>query len=168
VAAVTIRRTQRIVVADVAGRARRRCWRHVRTGQRKSCRAVIECRCRKTYCRMASGAVGDCERRSGSGVRWRGRPLPTPAIVGAQVTTGISAIGRRNRQCIVVVDVAQGARYACMRIRQRESSGVVIEHSSRPGSDWVAGRTRGSSGWETSRDVIWNAAANRCRALESS
>jgi hypothetical protein len=101
-------------------------------------------------------------------VRRSGRSLPTAAIVGAQVATGISTVGRRNRQCIVVVDVAQRASYASMRIGQWESRGVVIENSRSPRGDGVAGRTRGSGGWETGRDVIRNVAADRRCALERS
>jgi len=152
----------------MAGHARGRGWGHVCASQSKSCRAVIECRCSKTNRRVTSGAVGNGECWPGCGVRRSGRSLPAAAIVGAQMATGISAISRRNRQCIVVVDVAQGASYAGVCIGQRESGGVVIEDSRGPGGDRVAGRTGGSSGWETSRDVIRNVAANGRSALESS
>ena len=152
----------------MAGHARGRGWGHVCASQSKSCRAVIECRCSKTNRRVTSGAVGNGECWPGCGVRRSGRSLPAAAIVGAQMATGISAISRRNRQCIVVVDVAQGASYAGVCIGQRESGGVVIEDSRGPGGDRVAGRTGGSSGWETSRDVIRNVAANRRCALENS
>jgi hypothetical protein len=64
-ATVTIGRAQRVVVADMAGRAWGRRRRHVRAGQSKSCGAVIECRSQKGHRGVAGGAIGHSECRSG-------------------------------------------------------------------------------------------------------
>ena len=56
-AAVTIRRVKRVIVIHMAGRARGRRRRHVRSGQRKPGNAVIECRRRPARRGMASCAV---------------------------------------------------------------------------------------------------------------
>ena len=58
----TVGRIQRVVVADVAGSAGRRRGRHVRAGQRKTCRAMIEGSAVPPLCSVAGGAIagGEC------------------------------------------------------------------------------------------------------------
>ena len=114
-APVAIRRIQRVVVVDVAGGAGRRRRRHVRSGQRKPGRAVIERRRRPAHRRVAGRAVGRGERRSGRGVHRIIGLLP-----GRQMALRISAIGRRDRQRVIVVDVAGGAGHVGMAIGQQE------------------------------------------------
>lgn len=58
VAAVARCRAERVVVAHVAGRARRGRWRNVHSGQRKTRGAVIECGRGKAHSCVAIGAVG--------------------------------------------------------------------------------------------------------------
>jgi hypothetical protein len=84
-----------------------------------------------------------------------------------QMALRISAIRRRNRQSIVVVDVAQGACHASVPFCQRESCAVVVKHSSRPCRNWMASCAGGSRRGETGGDMIRDRAANRCGALES-
>jgi len=57
VAAITVRRTERVVVVHMAGNAGRRRRRHVRSDQGKSSRAVIKGGRRPTYCCMAYRTV---------------------------------------------------------------------------------------------------------------
>lgn len=76
-----------------------------------------------------------------------GGPLPATPIVRIQVTLGISAVGRLNRQRRIIAQVALiAARYfSCgsnlMRIRQRETSIRVIKRRIRPRNRVVALRT---------------------------
>jgi len=93
VASIAIRGTERVVVAHMAGCARSRRRRHVRSDQGKSCRAVVpRCGC-ETHGRVAIGAIcrGKCGARGG--VRWGVGALPASAIVCVQVAARISAIG---------------------------------------------------------------------------
>ena len=60
-------------------------------------------------------------------MHWVVRLLP-----GGQVTAGIAAIGGRDLQGIVVVDVALRTLQIGMAIRQRKTSGAVIECRSIP------------------------------------
>ena len=78
----------------------------------------------------------------------------------------ISAIGRRDRQSIVVVDVAQSAGHAGVPIGQREAGRAVIKHARRPGRNRVAGGAGRSRGRKSGRDVIRNVPADRRGALE--
>jgi hypothetical protein len=73
----------------MAGGAGCRRWRHVRSRQGKPRNAVIERRSGPTGCRMASGTVGRGECRSGCGVHWSIRLLPS-----CQMAARIPAIGR--------------------------------------------------------------------------
>ena len=60
-ASVAVGRTQRVIVADVAGRAWRRRWRYVSASQREAGGAVIKRRCQKACRRVAIGAVRHSE-----------------------------------------------------------------------------------------------------------
>jgi len=135
VASVTIRGIERIVVVHMAQRARGRRRGRMRSGQRKSGDAVIEGRSGPTGCGVASGAVGRGKRRAGSGVHGSSRLLP-----GGQMALRVAAIGRGNRQTVVVVDVAEGASHIRVSIGQQESGGAVVECRGRPTHRIVAGR----------------------------
>jgi len=100
----------------MARRARSRRRRNMHSRQCKSCRAVVESCRRPADRRVASGAVRYRERVSGCGVRRSVGLLP-----GRQVAAGVPAIGRGDRQCIVVVDVAQIAGHGRVAIGQRET-----------------------------------------------
>jgi hypothetical protein len=138
----------------------------MRAGQRKSCRAVIERRSRKAHGRVTCGAIAHRECRSRSGVRGSVGSLPASAIIRTEVAAGISAIGRRNAQRVVAVNVAERASHGCVRVRQRKSSGVVVKNSRRPCRDGMAGGAGRRSCRETGGEVVRNVAANRCGALE--
>ena len=135
VATITIRRTEGVVVVDMAGGAGRRRWRHVRSGQRKSGNAMIERRGVPTLRRMASGTICRRKRRSGCGVHRIIRLLP-----GRQMALGVPAIGRGDRQRIVVIDVAQIASHVGVAIGQLEAGRAVVKNSRRPCGNRVARR----------------------------
>jgi hypothetical protein len=92
VASVAIRRTQAVIVVQMAGRAGSRRRGHVRSDQGKSSGAVIERRSSPAGSGVASGAIGRGKCRSGSGVHRRSGALPC-----GQMALRISAIRRRNR-----------------------------------------------------------------------
>ena len=102
VAPVTIRRIQCVIVVHMARSAGRRRRGHVRSRQSETGNAVIERRRVPTFSRMAGGTIHRRESRSSCRVHWIIRLLP-----GRQMATRVSAIGRRDRQRIIVVDVAQ-------------------------------------------------------------
>ena len=106
---------------------------------------------------MASRAIRRRKRSSRCRVYRSGSPLPF-----CQMAAGISAIGRRNRQRIIIVDVAQGAGDVGMAVGQQESGCAVIEHSCRPGRNRVAGGAGSSCDRKPGRHVIGNIPANRC------
>jgi hypothetical protein len=93
-------------------------------------------------------------------------------LPGRQMASGVTAIRRRNRQIVVVVDVAgNAARHfaavgdQCVRIRQWEAEGVVIELAVRPFRDRMARRaSRGCRG-KARGDVIRHASAKGGRAV---
>ena len=101
--AIRVRGREIIVVVDVAVRAgvRFACRRHlVRTRQRPAGRAVIEDGSGPRDRVVARRAVGCRKRCSGSRVRRVIGLLP-----GRQVASGIPAVGRLDRQIVIVVDV---------------------------------------------------------------
>ena len=101
--AIRVRGREIIVVVDVAVRAgvRFACRRHlVRTRQRPAARAVIEDGSGPRGRVVARRAVGCRKRCSASRVRRVIGLLP-----GRQVASGIPAVGRLDRQIVIVVDV---------------------------------------------------------------
>ena len=58
-----------------------------------------------------------------------------------QMTSGVPAVRRRDRQCVVVVDMAGETGHIRMAIRQQESGGAVIEQPIGPDRDGMATRT---------------------------
>jgi hypothetical protein len=94
-------------------------------------------------------------------VRRRIRVLPV-----RQVAAGSSASCGCDTQRVVAVDVAQRARDRGVGIRQRETGRGVVEHTGSPRCNRVAGSALRGSRWKSSGNVIRNAAANRCGALE--
>ncbi len=127
VTAIAVRRTEGVIVIHVAGGARRRRGRQMCSGQGKAGGAVIECRSCPTYCRVANGAICRGELRTRCGVHRVSRLLPC-----RQMATGIPAVGGRNRQRVVVIDVARCAGHARVSIGKRKACGVVIESGRRP------------------------------------
>lgn len=81
--------------------------------QRESCGAVVEgCR-RPTNRRVAKRAIRGRERRPGGWMhRVRG------CLPSGQMTLRVPAIGRRDRQIVVVVDMAERASHTGMAIGQ--------------------------------------------------
>ena len=115
---------QSIVVVDVAGSAG-----HVGVaiGQQESCCAVVERRCIPTDRRMARGAVRCGKLGTRRGVHGVIRLLP-----GGQVAAGVTAIGRRDRQVVVVVDVARNAGHVGMAIGEQKTGRAVVKSCRRP------------------------------------
>jgi len=134
VAAVAIRRSQSVIVIDMARGAGRRRRRHVRSGQGESGRAVIEYRRGPAHCSVARRAICRCKGRSGSRVHRIIGGLPS-----CQMALRISATGRRDRQIVIVVDVARSAGQVGMAIGQQESSGGVVKRCRSPTDGVVAG-----------------------------
>ncbi len=127
VASITIRRTEGVVVVHMARNAGGWRRRHVCAGQGKPGCAVIE-RCRRpTHRRVTSGTVGCSKRRTGCGVHRIIRLLP-----GRQMAARIPAIGRRDRQIVVVIDVAGSAGHGGMAIGQQKPGRAVVECRRRP------------------------------------
>ena len=127
VAAVAISGIECVIVVYVAGRAGSRRRGHMRSGQSETGNAVVE-RCSAPACRrVAMGTIRGRKSGTGSGVHGSGGLLP-----GRQVATGVTAIGRGNRQTVVVVDVAQIAGHVRMPVGQQESRRAVIEDCGRP------------------------------------
>ena len=141
--AIRVRSRKRIVVVDVAMGAGNdlacRC-ELVRTGERPARNAVIKRGVGPSDRIVTSRAVGRSESRARSRVRRVIGGLP-----GGEVTTGISAIRRLNRQRIVAVDVALRAsrhftgRSQLVRVRQREAGGAVVKFAIGPTDHVVAG-----------------------------
>jgi hypothetical protein len=133
VPAIVLRGRQGVIIIDVAGSAGR-C--SVRTGQQKTGRAVVERRRRRrrpTYRVMARAAIRQAKLRPG---RWVRRIICL--LPGRQMAARISAIGRRNRQVVVVIDMAGSARHVGMPIRQQKTSCAVVKRSCEPGVHSVA------------------------------
>ena len=87
-------------------------------------------------------------------------------LPGRQVAARVSAIGRRDRQSIVIANVAQGACHCGMAIRQRETGCTVIENSGGPSCNRMAGCALRGPGWKSRRDVVRYVPAKRLGALE--
>jgi hypothetical protein len=136
VASITVRRTEGVVVIHMAGGAGR--WRrgHVRSGQGKPGGAVIETRRCPTYRCMAYGAVRCRKLRTRRGVHRIICLLP-----GRQMASRVPAIGRGDRQSIVVVDVARSAGHVGMAIGQRKPGRAVVKSCRRPTHRRMAQRT---------------------------
>jgi hypothetical protein len=64
-------------------------------------------------------------------------------LPGCQVALRISAVRRRNRQIVVVVDVAGSAGDIGVPIRQRKPRGVMIELCAQPTVERMAGIASG-------------------------
>jgi hypothetical protein len=160
-ASVAICRIERVVVVHMAQRAGSRRRRHVCSGQSKSGDAVIERRSSPTGCRVAGRTVCRGKGRTCSGMHGIIRILPI-----GQMALRVSAIGRRDRQIVVVIDVAQIAGHVGVPVGQREPGRSVIEDSCRPCGDRVAGRARRRGRRESGRNVIRHRAANRRGALK--
>jgi hypothetical protein len=82
------------------------------------------------------------------------------------MAAGISAIGWRDAQRIVAVDVAQSARNRCVAIRQGKAGGGMIKYACGPRRNWVARSTLRGGRREAGSHVVGNVAANRCGTLE--
>lgn len=144
IAAIGRRNRQRIIVIDVAERA---SHVGVPVGEQETGRAVIENCGGPTDRVVAGGAVRGGERRAGGGMHGIVGGLP-----GAQVAAGVAAVGRADRQIVIVVDMAGGAGNVRVPIRQQESGRAVIEPGVQP---IVKGRVAGFAGrGEFGGDVI--------------
>jgi len=160
VAAIAIRRTQRVVVIDVALRAGRR---QVRPHQREACDAVIERRGIPSRGGMAIRAVRRRKRRSGGRVHRIIRALP-----GGQVALRVAASRGRDLQRVVPVDMARAALHGRMLPGQRETRGAVVKHARGPGGNRMAGGALHRRGWKARRYVIRNISADGCGAHKGS
>ncbi len=134
VAAIAVGGIQRVVVADVARRARRGRWRHVRADKSEAGSTVIERRAIPTLGGMAGGAIRDGECGTRGRVNRRGGLLPL-----GEMAPGISAIGWRDLQIVIVVDVAGRAGNVGVAVGERKTGCGVIERCIVPTQRGVAG-----------------------------
>ena len=150
VAAHTVSRVQCVIVADVAGSAGRGRRRSMRARQRETGGAVVERSGVPAFRGMASRAI----RRRKSGSRCRvyrcGGLLPS-----RQMASGVAAVRRRNRQSVVVVDMARSAGHVGVPVGQQEARGAVIEDRRGPGNGVVASRAVGHAKSRARRRVHW-------------
>jgi len=85
------------------------------------------------------------------------------------VAARIATIRGRNLQIVIVIDVALGAsgylarRSQLVGVRQGKASCAVIESGVGPTRRIVA--SRALRNWEACRNVVWNIAAQRLRAV---
>jgi len=143
VSAIVGRDRQIVIVIDVASRTGDI---RVAVGEGKSRGGVVECRGRPTYSRVARGTILKSESCS---CRWMDRVCGL--LPGRQVALGVPAIGRRNGQIVIVIDVARSARHVRVAIGQQETRYAVVESSVQPG---IEGMARFARGWEICRHVI--------------
>ncbi len=144
VAAIGRRSRQCVVVVDVAGSAS-----HIgmAVGEWKTRRAVIERGRSPAYSCMARGAIRDRKRRTGRRMHRIVGLLPC-----AQVAAGVAAIGRRDGQIVVVVQMAGSAWNVGMAVGQQKTRRAVVEIRVQPG---IEGNMAGfAGGGELSRHVI--------------
>ena len=132
----------------------------MRIGEREARRTVIEGRRQERDSVVTVCAIRHSKCRTCGRVRRVVRPLPSPAVVGIQMTLGVSAIGRLNRQIVVVIDVAVGAgrylarRCHAVRVRERKTRRGVIKIRVLPGNGVVAVRTGGDRKYRGRRRVL--------------
>jgi hypothetical protein len=105
----------------------------VTIGQQKSGCAVVEGGGCPSDRVVAIRAIRGRKRCACLGMRRTVGLLP-----GCKVASGIAAIGRRNLQSVVVLDVAGGTSDGGVRISERESSGIVIELCTEKGVEGMA------------------------------
>lgn len=106
----------------MAGRTRGGRRRSVSPCQREARHAVVKRSGVPTLCCMAIRAIRRRKCRPRCGVNWSCRLLPF-----CQMASGVAAIRRRNRQVVVVVDVARRAGNVGMTVGQQESRRSVVE-----------------------------------------
>ena len=126
VAAITVGRTERVIIVHVAGSAGRRRRRNMRSSQSKARRAVIERRSRPANRRVAGGAVrcGKCGARRGMNRIIRLLPC-------RQMASRVPAVSRCDHQVVIVIDVARCAGHAGMAVGQHEPGLAVVKLSGR-------------------------------------
>ena len=87
---------------------------------------------------MASRAIRRLKSGPRGRVHWIIRLLP-----GRQMAAGVPALRRRNRQSVVVVDMARSAGHVGVPVGQKKSRRAVIEDRRGPRSSVVARRAVG-------------------------
>ena len=83
---------------------------------------MVECRRRPTDRVVASRAVRSSKGRAGGRVRGIVGLLPV-----GQMALRIAAVGRSDRQIVIVVDMAERARHIGMAVGEQKSGRAVIE-----------------------------------------
>ena len=131
VSTISRRNRQIVIVVDVTQSAG-----HIRVpiGEQEPRRAVVECCCRPTHCRVAGRAIHKRKRRPGC---WMDRVLGL--LPGRQMASRIAAIGRGDHQIIVIVNMTKGAGHIRMAIGQQETGRAVVELGVQPTVERMAG-----------------------------
>ena len=130
-AAIAVRRIQRVVAVDMACSAR---CRKVRTHQRETRGAVVECASGPGGNGMAGGTLRGRRREARSHVIWY---ISTDGS-GALECSRVAAIAVRGIQRVVVVRMAGSARRRKVRAHQRKPGDAVIERRCVPTCRGVA------------------------------
>ena len=108
----------------------------VRTGQREPGGAVI-----KIGRLPGNRVVATGTSRHGKN-RWRTGMFGIRSLLpGRQVALGVAAIGGRNGQVIVAIDVARGARNVGVTVCKQEAGRTMVEFCSEPAIKGVAAIT---------------------------
>jgi len=167
VATHAVGRGETVIVVDVAGSAGRGIGRHVRAGQGKASRGVIEgALISPGDGVMAGRTLGNREGRLVAGVRG-----VIGGVVGGQVAVAVAAVGGLDAQTVVATDVAlralrnlAGGRHL-MRVGEREAGGAVIEDAGSPSGDGMATGAGTGGGGEVCGHVVRHIAAHGLRAV---
>ena len=160
VATHAVRGVQRVIVVDVARRARSWRRRHVRPRQRKTCNAVVERSPVPSLRRVAVRTVRQRKCWTSRRVHRIVRLLP-----GREVAPGCPARSGCDVQAVVVVDVAARARNVRVTVREWKTKSGVIKFSVGPCCDRVARRAGRGRRRETSLDVIRNISSDGRSAI---
>jgi hypothetical protein len=148
VAGQAVRRTQGVVIVDVARGAGRWRGRGVRAGQSKTGNCVIKGSGVPTSGRMAVGAIGGSKAGARGGVNRIVGLLPL-----GEVASGIAAIRGSDFEIVIVVDVARSAWHVGVAERELKAGGAVIKGCGIPTCGVVAGSAVGCRESRTSRGV---------------
>jgi len=150
VAAHAIGCVQCVIVVDVAGSAGRGRRRSVRASQSETGGAVVERSGVPTLRGMASRAIRRRKSRPRCRVD-RGRRL----LPSRQMASGVPALRRRNRQSVIVVDMARSAGHVGVPVGQQEARRAVIEDRRGPRNGVMASRAVGHPKSRARRGVHW-------------
>jgi len=86
-------------------------------------------------------------------------------LPGGEVAAGVAAVGGRNLERVVPIDVALRAGHGGVLVSQRKTSSAVVELAVGPSGDGMAGGALRGSIRKTRSDVIGHAATDSGRLV---